>query len=221
MSRYTISIVTFSELAHAKRCIASVFDSSSDFELILTANGNPVAANYFHCIARDNKNVTVVVNQKNEGFIIPSNRALTLSTTPLIVFLNDDTVTSPGWLQALERPFNEFPTCALSGPVGGHFRASRNPDKAAVEYIFGWCMMGRTALLKKVGLFSDYLTGSYFEEIDLGLRLLSLGYTLHVASDCKVSHVGKATSSKLPGIKAIEQRNLREVVKRFPQYFGR
>jgi len=219
--RYGICITTYTALDHCKRCLESVFAHSSDFELCLTSNGNPVVGNYFLGLARDHPNVTVVINQKNEGFINPSRVALTKITSHFVIYLNDDTTVDSGWLEALERPFKEFQMCALSSPVGGHFRKSLNPDKSAIEYLWGHCMMGRTELLKEVGLFSDYLKFCYWEEIDLGLRLIEKGYTLHVTPDCRVTHIGKATSSKMPGINAIEQRNFHEVARRFPMYFGR
>lgn len=221
MSKVSISIITHSALDHAKRCIASVLANRSGAKLILTAQGNPVAANYFYTIARDNPDVTVVATDKNDGFIIPSRKAFGFCDTEYFVLLNDDTEVGPGWLEALEAPFIKYPSCALSAPVGGHFPKSLNPDKNAIEYLFGWCMMGRTSLLREVGLFSDYIKWAYADEIDLGLRLIAKGYTLHVAHGCNVKHVGKATSAKIPGIKAIERRNFAEVAKRFPQYFGR
>lgn len=219
--KYSVSIITYTAIEHARRCVESVLASGGDPKLILTAQGNPVAANYFFCIARDNPNVTVLTNDTNQGFIIPSRRAFEHCDTEFFVALNDDTIVNPGWLAALERPFIDFPKCGMSGPVGGHYLHSRNPDMAVVEYIFGWCMMGRTKTLKEIGLFSEYLKGSYCEELDLQMRLIEKGYTLHIAHGCNVQHVGKATSSKIANIKACEQRNFAEVARRFPQYFAR
>lgn len=81
-------------------------------------------------------------------------------------------------------------------------------------------MMGMTALLKEVGLFSDYLEFAYWEEADLEFRLMAMGYTLH-KTPFDIKHVVSATSKKIPGMEAIKIKNLTEVKKRFPQYFPR
>lgn len=220
-AKYCISIVTFTAFEHCKRAVQSVFDHSSDFHLIITVQGNPKSAKYFEAVARENKNVSVMVNDRNLGFVIPSNRAFTLCLSPRFVLLNDDCVCSPGWLEALDRPFNDFLTCAASGPVGGHFGSSLNPDKNAVEFLWGHCMMVSTEVVRPIGLFSDYIHWAYYDELDLNFRLMERGFTLHLTPDCKVKHVGKATSAGLPGIREIQRWNYLEVLKRFPRYFGK
>lgn len=220
MSKFTISVLTYTALEHSRRCIQSILENSGDardYDLILTANGSPEAAKFFHSIARENKNVRVVVNETNAGFIEPSKVALAMTETPFFVLANDDTIMPAGWLEAMENPFNEFPTCAISGPTGGRYKYSPPPPDA-VHFIEGSCMMGRTAILKEVGLFSDYLKFCCYEECDLEMRLIAKGYTLH-KTPFDIQHVGKATRNTIPGMAAIERRNYLEVKKRFPQYF--
>jgi len=219
MKRFTISVLTYTALEHSRRCVQSILENSGDgraYDLILTANGNPEAAKFFHSVARKNKNVRVVVNDKNLGFIEPNKAALSMTETPFFCLCNDDAIIPPGWLEKLEAPFLSDPLCALSGPVGGRFQFG--PQNPLIQWLEGSCIMGRTKQLKEVGLFSDYLKFACWEEVDLGFRLIERGHTLHL-TPFDIGHAGKMTRSKIPNMAAIERNNLKEVRRRFPQYF--
>ena len=88
--RYSISIVTYTALEHARRCVAAVMAHSRDYELILTANGSANAAWFFKKLALEFKHVRVVENAVNQGFWRPHNHALTLAQGEFFVCLNDD-----------------------------------------------------------------------------------------------------------------------------------
>lgn len=55
-------------------------------------------------------------NAKNRGFLETANRGAEAATGEFLVFLNNDLVLLPGWLQALLRTFRDFPD---AGGVGG------------------------------------------------------------------------------------------------------
>ncbi len=217
----TISILTHTALGAAKRCINSVFSFSDDYELILTANGNPKAAEYFHRLARNHKHVRVVVNPVNRGFIEPNRHALELTDTPLFVMLNDDTLVCPKWLDMLRAPFQQHPKAALSGPRA---RCSRlNPQMRGipgygVEYLEGSCLMGRTSLLKQYGLFSPNLLFAYGEDSDLSLRMRELGFTIHQVPFSLPFHAGGATTRTVPGLAPIIAANHEYLVRRWADY---
>jgi ADP-heptose:LPS heptosyltransferase/GT2 family glycosyltransferase len=207
--KFCISVLSFLNHDHMRRCIASVLKHSSHYQLILTANGNPEVAKYFKEVAAKNSNIQVVVNQTNEGFIAPNLHALTLSNSTYTVLLNDDVEVSENWLDLLAAPFATDPKCALTGPHGGctglrqDFVGTMN---GRFEYLEGSCLMGRTDLLKKHGLFDPELKFAYGEDSDLSLRMRQAGYNLHQVA-IKLKHVGGATSSKVPEVRQHFQAN--------------
>ena len=217
--KFTVSILTYTALDHTKRCVESVLANSDHAQtrLLLTANGSVEAYEYFSTIEDAYENVAVIYNENNHGFIEPNKSALKSANSEFFVMLNDDAIVSGGWLEKLEAPFLYDPLCALSGPTGGKFR--HGPAMPETQWLEGSCIMGRTAILKSVGLFSDYLKFATWEEIDLGFRLIEKGYTLHL-TPFDFGHAGKATRRKIVGMDSIEKANLNEVRKRFPQYFS-
>lgn len=214
--RYSISVLTYTALDRARRCIASVLANSpaGEFELLLTANG-PMALPYFNQLAA-NTAIRVIANEKNEGFIKPNLRALDVARGEFIVFLNDDAEVPAGWLEKLRAPFDRDPMMGLTAPAGGCCTLDRNyqgkmamydrPVAPQIEYIEFACAMGRVELLRKVGLFAPELNFAYFEDTELSLRLRELGYKLaHVPF--LITHQRAATSKTMPEIRQYQAMN--------------
>jgi len=222
MSKFTISILTYTALDRAKECIASVLKNSHDFRLILTANGNEAAYEYFRDIAVATKHVhiTAIRNRENLGFIPPNIAALNKCDTPYFVMLNDDAVVPPDWLDMMESQMLRDDGVALVGAQGCCCSLKPNLDGyngSLFEYVEGSCLMGRTEVLKKHGLFSPYLKFAYGEDSDLSLRMRRLGYKI-ARAPFKIEHHRQSTSRHIPGINKQRLENQGEVYKRFRHY---
>lgn len=218
----TVSVLTFVALEHSKRCIQALLERSTlPYELILTANGNPTAAEYFKSVADQHAHVRVVVNETNLGFQIPNTHALSLTTTEYFVMLNDDTIVPPRWLESLVEPFTKNPKAALTAPRGTCCALNEKFHGyvgGRVEYLEASCLMGKTEILKKHGLFSPHLKFAYGEDSDLSLRMQEAGYTIHQANFKLITHIRAATSSKVPGILKIQEENHVYLRKRWGHY---
>ena len=223
MPRHTISIVTYTALNLAQRCVQSVLDAGGDFRLILTANGNRGAALMFVDFARryPAANIYLRVNERNEGFIVPHRRAFEhVGDSEFFTLLNDDMTVVPGWLDVLAAPFAEFPTAALSAPRGGcteltEYGVGRHGP--SLDYLEGACLMGRVDLLKKHGLFAPELVGAYCEDADLSLRMREAGHTIHEV-DLKLPHVRGATSCMVPNVNTWMAKNHAYMRRRWGHY---
>lgn len=217
--KYSISVVSFTAFEHAKLCVKKVIEHSADFELIITSQGNPEAARYFFELAKTNANLTVIENKENQGFILPHNYALTLASGDYFVALNDDLEPQPGWLAILEQPFWSDARCGLTAPAGGCRQLQVDFHGCwgdRLDYLEGACLMGRTAILRKLGLFSTYLSIGYCEDSDLSLRMTQAGYTLHeVKFPIPLVHHRAQTSAKMPGLAEIAAENRRICVEKW------
>lgn len=221
--KYSIAITTYTAINQAKRCIESVLANSGtdDFELILTANGSVKAAEYFGDLAAKRADVQLIVNLQNEGFIVPSNRALRIAQGELFVLLNDDCTVPERWLERLEKPFLDDPKCAISGARGGCCTLDENfvgHKGDRLDYIEGSCLMIRTELARKYGLFCEELKMAYGEDADMSLRYRQLGYTIHQADFALENHVAGTTAATVPGLAKIAQQNFALCRKRWAHY---
>lgn len=201
--------------------------NSNNYELLLWDNGSTDGtAKYFKELEQLYPGVvSAIINKRNDGFSEPNRRQLAKATGKYFVLLNNDTEVPPGWLQALEMPFIVHKDAALVGVEGTccHLEVTNGPicligKPGMFEYVEGSCLMGRTDLLKKHGLFSDYLDFAYCEDADLSLRMRYLGYSIHQVP-LAIKHVRSATSKSVPGIENIMARNMQTVSKKFAHYF--
>lgn len=219
-ARYTISILTYTAVEASKRCIHAVLQNSSNFRLILTANGNTEIAKFFLEIAARHSNVVVIENQKNEGFIVPNLAAFESCDTEFFVTLNDDTIVPPGWLEKLSQPFEADPLVAITGPQGTCCRLDSRCQGVPghiPEYIEFSCAMCKTAILRKLGLFDPNLTWAYYEDVDTAFRIREAGYKLKLVP-FRIVHLRAATSSKMPEIRRYQYLNGQFIRRRWEPY---
>lgn len=216
----TISILTYTAFQQVKACLAQVLKSEGDFNLILTANGNPEAAAYFQELANSRPNIRVVVNPVNMGFIEPNRAALAMTETPYFCMLNDDAIPPLDWLVKMQAVFAANKNAALVGCEGGCSALMHNFHGAPghLEYLEGSCIMGRTDLLKRHGLFDPHLRMAYAEDSDLSLRMRELGYTIHRAPFKLLRHERAATSRRIPESRKWQEENHRYCQKRWAYY---
>jgi GT2 family glycosyltransferase len=216
-SDVTISILTYTAVAHARRTLSVILPGLDGAKLILTANGNPSAADLFYDIQTGYPNCLVVNNPVNQGFLRPNNVAFSFCTTPYFVTLNDDCIPAPGWLDKMKAELT-----AGVAIVGAKDTCQHIDDDfigrrgGALEYIEASCMMVRCDLMTRP-LFSTYLTHSYCEDADLSLRVRERGYAIAQA-DFVCNHPHGATSRTVPGIRHILLNNTAVCQKRWANY---
>lgn len=209
MPEVTVSILTYSQVGFARRCIESILNGGEEVAFILTANGNEEAANYFRDVASRVPNVTVVVNPTNQGFWKPNNHALTLCETPFFCMVNDDVAVPRGWLTLLKKPFRDFPNdSAFSGPDDGcsELTSSFHGKFGRREYIEGSCMLACTAVVKKHGLFDEMPGLAYAEDSNASLKFRELGYRLHWVP-LRINHARAQTSRHVPEVRIWQELN--------------
>ena len=172
MKNVTISIVTYKALDRAKACVEAVLKHSGDAKLVLTANGSLEARAYFHSVADAHPNrITVIHHAENIGFGRAHNAAFGIvPTTPFFLCLNDDTVPPEGWLNTLMAPFDKDPKAALSCPSNtcSQLLPTFHGRPGAREYCEGSCLLIRSEVARKHGLFDETLPGlAYGEDSDI------------------------------------------------------
>lgn len=196
--KFTISVAVHNLVEITQKCIESIFKHSSDFELIVTDNASTDGTKDYLSSLSGFQNVQVVANLKNLGFGAPHNHALTLAKGAYFIVLNNDLEVVPGWLEGMEKKFIGNPKVAVAGVRGGCTGLSPEGvgfPSPKLEYIEGSCLMIKTDLARRHGLFSPYLKFAYYEDSDLSLRMRELGYEIAVASDIQILHLGSRTSN--------------------------
>ncbi len=140
-------------------------------------------------------------NDTNLGFVGSCNRGARMAKGEYLLFLNNDTTVTPGWLQALVDSFSRFPDTGLVGAKlvypdgrlqeaggivfsdGSGWNYGRFEDPAdtrfsyarEVDYCSGACIMLRRATFEELGGFDQRYAPAYYEDTDLAFQIRAIG----------------------------------------------
>jgi len=164
--------------------------------------------------------IHVVRNADNLGFVGSCNAGAAVAKAEFLLFLNNDTVVTPGWLDALLRCFDEEPEAGLVGarlvyPDGrlqeaggivfrdgsgwnyGRFDDPADPRYAfrrEADYCSGAAVMIRTALFRELGGFDRRYEPAYYEDTDLAFAVRAAGKRVFYEPHATVVHFEGVTA---------------------------
>jgi GT2 family glycosyltransferase len=224
--RVSILVVTYNNLALTRLCLASLQRAAGvvPLEVIVVdnASGDGTPAWLEATAARALLPMTVVANAHNAGFAAANNQAAARARGDILVFLNNDCVVVPGWLETLIAHLDRDPSLGLVGPVtnsGGNAEAqlgTRYADldgmrRFADDYTRAhagelidvamlplFCAAMSRARFAAVGGLDERYGLGLFEDDDLAMAVRRAGFRVALARDVFVHHYGGASFSRLP-----------------------
>lgn len=241
----SIIILCCNQLEYTQRCLESVIHCTrSPYEIVLVDNassdGTAAYLEQFRS-TRGPDRVVVIRNDENRGFAFGCNQGVAIARGRSIVFLNNDTIVTHGWLDGLIRwSLHEWPKTGLVGPMTNgapapqwtkpgyenlqdlnEFAAKRRREfsgrYAKVRRLTGFCLLARRELLDRVGPLDDRFGIGFFEDDDLCFRAIDAGFQLILAQDVYIHHFG---SSTFKGLGLDTRSHLSDNFKIFQQKWG-
>ncbi|OGS12998.1 MAG: hypothetical protein A2234_08210 [Elusimicrobia bacterium RIFOXYA2_FULL_58_8] len=205
----TIIILCHNDKRFLRRCAASVERHTKPglCEYIMIDNGSRDGAwREISAIKRRSVfPVRMIRNAKNRFFGPANNQGLAAARTPYVLFLNADTVVTPGWLDAMLGALRSDPRLGMVGPMTNsavglqlvntpRAGAAKLPRRGAavrlVPWIIGFCALMPRALAVRLGGFDELYGPGGYEDYDLCLKTRLAGYEIGVASGSYVHHLG-------------------------------
>jgi GT2 family glycosyltransferase len=237
----SVIIPVYRHLNETWRCLASLAKTqcSAEFEIIVVDDHS-----MDHSVEklRTIKGIRLVEKQNNEGFVRACNSGLRTARGEFVVFLNNDTVVDPNWLQPLLDSMEDpavglvgskllFPNGRLqeaggvifSDGTGWNYGRGQNPNNHSfnyvrdVDYCSGASIMVRKPILDTLKGFDERFAPAYYEDTDLAFSVRKLGYrTIYQPASIVVHFEGVSNGTDLTtGIKKYQKVNHEKFVKKW------
>lgn len=198
-------------LTYTRQCLERLrAHTRSPYEILLVDNGSRTPAT---ALARKHR-ARLIRNPENLGFAKAVNQGMRAAKGRYLLWLNNDVLVTPGWLEGLVAAAESSPDIAAVGPCTNHAAGFQHvPDPRAgdlkgllrfsqgwalrhrgrvrkVHRLIGFCLLLKREVLDRVGLLDERFFPGYYEDYDYSLRLRQAGYSLAVAREVFVYHHG-------------------------------
>jgi GT2 family glycosyltransferase/glycosyltransferase involved in cell wall biosynthesis len=210
----SIIIPVFNKAALTRQCLDRLLAApeSISTEIIVVDDGSTDSTP--ELLAGHGRRIHALRHESNSGFAKACNHGAGAATGEYLIFLNNDTIPKPGWLDALVNYARSHPKAGVVGSkllfpndtvqhagvvicqdrLPRHIYTGFPADHPAVNKsraytaVTGACMLIRKKLFEEVGGFDTTFVNSC-EDIDLCLRLRQRGYEAHYCKDSVLYHL--------------------------------
>ncbi len=211
-----IIIPVWNQLVLTKDCIESIFKNtaSADYRIILVDNASDdETKNYLEGLSSSwPKQIALVRNEKNLGFIKAVNQGIAASSAPYVCLLNNDTLVTKNWLKEMIAIAESSGDIGIVNPSSnnlGQRPAGGEPlelyaekiSKVSGQFIelgaaIGFCMLIKRKLFEKIGVFDEIYGMGNFDDTDFSRRAVQALYRCVRACGAYVYHRENASFNK-------------------------
>ncbi len=198
--RASIIIPVFNKVGYTANCLNSLVRHTppGNFEVIVVddCSSDDTQEYLGEC-----QGIRTLRNRRNSGFIHSCNAGAAAARGDYLVFLNNDTSVTPGWLQALIDPLTQDPETGIVGgrlvypdgrlqEAGGiifsdgsgwNYGRGQNADLpqynflSEADYVSGACLAIARKDFERLGGFDKRYAPAYYEDTDLCFAMRQLG----------------------------------------------
>ena len=217
----SIIIPVFNKADLTEQCLAAIEPTARPISHEVIVVDNASTDRTTETLARFANSVRAVRNEANRGFAAACNQGAALARGQHLLFLNNDTVPCPGWLEPLVREFRRNPEVAMAGAkllypdgtiqhAGVSFgRETRSPfhpyryslsedprpnRRRELQAVTAACVLVRREWFARCGGFNEEFRNGY-EDLDLCLKIRSQGGLIVYQPQSTVFHL----ESQSPG----------------------
>lgn len=228
-------LLVFNNLFYTRECIESILRNTAlPSRLIIVDNRSEEnVREYLKGIgSTDSVEVTVILNDKNEGFAKGMNRGIRESKAEFVCLLNNDILVMPNWLNNMVEIASNNPSIGVVNPQSNNF--GKVPDRGKslddfatglsnefkgryieVGQCIGFCMLIKRALIDKIGLLDEEQGFMFFEDTDYCYRAKRENFKCVIALGSYVYHHQHKSFGKIKEINKIFKQSQNLFYKRW------
>jgi len=226
----SIIVLTYNGVEFTHQCLDSILKKADvSYELIIVDNNSKDDTRIF---LEKLENVKIIYNKENVGFGAGCNQGVGETSGKYLLFLNNDTIVTKGWLSSMLRTIENIKVCGAVGAKlvsfegvlleagsiilrDGSCRGIGRGDipskikysyRMEVDYCSGACLMINRRLFISIGGFDGRYSPAYYEDSDMCMEIKTRGYKVFYEPSALVYH-NEQTSSSAKEIIALMERN--------------
>ena len=247
-SKIDVVIPCYRGYSETKECIESVLQAKTkiDYHIIIINDQSPETelVSYLQEVSSDHRNITLISNEENLGFVGSVNLGMRLNETHDVVLLNSDTHVPDHWLDGIVDIVNQESNIGTVTPMSNRATICSFPtpnfdndlpvgyDVNAVHKLFsevnkmryfdipsavGFCMYIRRDLLNEIGYFDAEKWGKgYGEENEFSIKAENHGWRNVAACNVFVEHKGSVSFQESKN--DLAAKNLQKLLNEYPDY---
>lgn len=243
----SIVIPVYNQIHYTYLCLQSILEHTRDvsYEVIIA---DDVSADATEHLSEFAENIVICRNQTNQGFLRNCNQAAKAARGKYVMFLNNDTQVTEGWLSSLVNLIESDKTIGMVGSKlvypdgrlqeaggiiwsdgsGWNYGRLDDPDKAEynyvkdVDYISGAAILLSVELWNRIGGFDERFAPAYCEDSDLAFEVRKAGYRVVYQPLSKVIHfegVSNGTDVNGTGLKRYQVENSKKLKEKWAEEF--
>jgi GT2 family glycosyltransferase len=208
MIKCDIVIPVWNKFEFTRDCVDSISKNTADVDYRIIAIDNASGEEtkkYLESLkSLLGQKILLIRNENNLGFVKAANQGIRLSVAPYVCLLNNDAITTNGWLVEMIKVAETSPTIGLVNPSSNTM--GQKPDKklSINEYALsikkepgaweeigsaiGFCMLIKREVIEKIGVFDEIYGIGNFEDTDYSRRAIKEGFLCVRANSAYVYH---------------------------------
>lgn len=241
----SIIIPVYNQINYTYACLRSILEYTKDvsYEVIIA---DDVSTDATKDLDKYTENVVISRNSVNQGFLRNCNQAALCAKGRYLMFLNNDTQVTEGWLSSLVDLIESDPSVGMVGSKlvypdgrlqeaggiiwsdgsGWNYGRLDDPDKAEynyvkeVDYISGAAILLSVKLWKQIGGFDVRFAPAYCEDSDLAFAVRKAGYKVVYQPLSKIIHyegISNGTDVEGTGLKRYQVENSRKLKEKWAE----
>lgn len=243
----SIIIPVYNQIHYTYDCLVSILEHTEDvaYEVIIADDVSTDATKNLNQFA---EGLVICRNTSNQGFLRNCNHAAKSAKGRYLMFLNNDTQVTPGWLSSLVDLIESDSSIGMVGSKlvypdgrlqeaggiiwsdgsGWNYGRLDDPDKPEynyvkdVDYISGAAILLSNDLWKQIGGFDERFAPAYCEDSDLAFAVRRAGYRVVYQPLSKVIHfegISNGTDVEGPGLKRYQVENNKKLKEKWADEF--
>ena len=243
----SIIIPCYNQVHYTYLCLQSILEHTKDvtYEIIIADDVSTDATEHISEFA---ENLVICRNKTNQGFLRNCNHAAEKARGEFVMFLNNDTQVTDGWLKSLVDLIRSDDSIGMVGSKlvypdgrlqeaggiiwddgsGWNYGRMDDPDKPEynyvkdVDYISGAAILLSRGLWEEIGGFDDRFAPAYCEDSDLAFEVRRHGKRVVYQPLSKVIHfegISNGTDVQGTGLKRYQVENSRKLREKWAEEF--